>query len=140
MSQEFDLSIRIQALTLHSEGYSRAAIVQKTGYSPGGLSSLIHKAKKRGYQPGQGPILREYADTEPRKGRPPKLTQDQKDKIVATLTSDKACREFSSQKLADKLNRENPDDPAISRRTVLRALTAEGLHLGRQRSSKKQKG
>ncbi|KAI0505694.1 hypothetical protein F5B22DRAFT_661162 [Xylaria bambusicola] len=126
MSQEFDLGTRIQALVLHSEGYSRAAIVQKTGYSAGGLSSLIQKAKKRGYQPGEGPVLREYVESEPRKGRPPKLTQDRKDKIIATLTSDKACRQFSSQKLADKFNSENPDAPSISRTTVLRALTAEG--------------
>ncbi|KAI0424410.1 hypothetical protein F5Y09DRAFT_324472 [Xylaria sp. FL1042] len=123
MSSEFDLGIRIQALTLHSEGYSRASIIEKTGYSPGGLSTLITKAKKRGYQPGQGPILREYVDSEPRKGRPPKLTPATKEKIITTLTSDKACRAFTAQELAEKVNEKNPDDASISRSTVLRALS-----------------
>ncbi|KAI0402189.1 hypothetical protein F4802DRAFT_378146 [Xylaria palmicola] len=127
MSQEFDLGVRLQALTLHSIGYTRAKIIEETGYSAGGLCGLLAKARKRGYKPGGGPILREYVETEPRKGRPPKLTPDRTSKIVAVLTSDKACRKFSSQKLADKINKENPNDPPLSRRTVLRALTAKGL-------------
>ncbi|KAI1304336.1 hypothetical protein F5Y03DRAFT_175921 [Xylaria venustula] len=126
MSQETDLGIRLQALTLHSEGFSRAKIIEKTGYSAGGFSALLAKAKKRGYEPGK-PILREYADSEPRSGRPPKLTPAHKDKIIATLTSDTACRKLNTQKLADIINAENPNDIPISRRTVLRCLTAEGF-------------
>lgn len=34
MVKEFGLGTHIQALTLRSEGYSRAAIVAKTGYTP----------------------------------------------------------------------------------------------------------
>ncbi|KAI0542709.1 hypothetical protein GGR58DRAFT_496814 [Xylaria digitata] len=127
MSSEFDLGTRIHALVLHSEGFSRAAIVAKTGYSHGGLSNLISKAKKRGYEPGNGPILREYVNSEPRKGRPAKLTQAKKNQIVAVSESDKASRKLSTQKLADKINKENPDDPPISRRSVLRILTAKGF-------------
>ncbi|KAI0971855.1 hypothetical protein F4678DRAFT_461223 [Xylaria arbuscula] len=126
MSQEIDLGIRLQALTLHSEGFSRAKIIEKTGYSAGGFSALLAKAKKRGYQPGK-PILSEYVDSGPRSGRPTKLTQAQRNKIVATLTSDKACRKLNTQKLADKINAENPNDVPVSRRTVLRCLTAEGF-------------
>ncbi|KAI0404795.1 hypothetical protein F4802DRAFT_565516 [Xylaria palmicola] len=106
MSQEFDLGRQV--------------------IQPVAFVALLTKARKRGYKPG-GPILREYVDSEPRKGRPPKLTPDRTARIVAVLTSDKACRKFSTQKLADKINRENPDDPPLSRRTVLRALTAQGF-------------
>ncbi|KAI1758365.1 hypothetical protein F4782DRAFT_477741 [Xylaria castorea] len=125
MGKEFDLGTRIQALTLHSEGYSRSAITEKTGYTLSGLCYLINKAKKRGYKPG-GLILREYADTAAGKGRPPIINDERKQKIAAILTSEQACRKFTTQQLADRFNEQNQDDRKISRRTVLRMLTTEG--------------
>ncbi|KAI1747943.1 hypothetical protein F4782DRAFT_518996 [Xylaria castorea] len=127
MGKEFDLGTRLQALTLHSEGYSRAAIAEKTGYTPGGFCNLLTKAKKRGYKPGEGPILLEYVAAEPGRGRPTILTEERKQKITAILTSEKACRKFSAQKLADKFNEQNQDGQTVSRKTVLRALKAEGF-------------
>ncbi|KAI0489646.1 hypothetical protein F4859DRAFT_509232 [Xylaria cf. heliscus] len=129
MGKEFDLGTRIRALTLHSEGYSRAAIVEKTGYSASGLSTLISKAKKRGYKPREGPILREFVDTEPGKGRPPLLTEERKKRIVAILTSDKASRKLTTQQLADRINSQSLGDPPLCRRTVLNALNAEGFKI-----------
>ncbi|KAI8953589.1 hypothetical protein F4801DRAFT_122107 [Xylaria longipes] len=126
MGKEFDLGTRLQALTLHSEGYSRAAIAEKTGYTSGGLCNLLAKAKRRGYKRGEGPILLEYVAAEAGRGRPPILTDERKQKITAMLTSEEACRKFSAQQLADKLNEQNIDQP-VSRRTVLRALKAEGF-------------
>ncbi|KAI1361927.1 hypothetical protein F5Y08DRAFT_342125 [Xylaria arbuscula] len=158
--KEMDLGTRIQAIVLHSEGYSRASIIEKTGYSAGGLSGLLTKAKARGYVPGQGPILRAFVDNEPggRTGRPPKLTQGHKDKIVALKAeaiandhdgdrgasggSGGGGAEFvSTQKLADKFNAENPGDVQVSRRTVLRALKAAGVqHVRRTAKTKARSG
>ncbi|KAI1426377.1 hypothetical protein F5Y12DRAFT_294879 [Xylaria sp. FL1777] len=122
MASEFNLVTRTQALTLHSEGYSRAVIIQKTGYSASGLSHLISKAKKHGYKPGKGPILHEYVETKPRKGRP-SLSASQKAKVITLLESDIAFRKSSTQKIANRINEQNPLDPPISRRSVLRILT-----------------
>ncbi|KAI0550625.1 hypothetical protein F4679DRAFT_542039, partial [Xylaria curta] len=127
MGKEFDFGVRIQALTLHSEGYTRAKIVEKTGYTPGGLCALISKARKRGYEPGKGPILFEYVAPEPGRGRPTKLTDERKQKIIEILTSDKASRKFTTQQIADKVNEQCQDDETISRKTVSRALQAEGF-------------
>lgn len=140
MSKELDLGIRVHALVLHSEGYTRASIMEKTGYSAGGLSNLLTKAKSRGYTPGKGPILLEYVDNEPgRTGRPRKVTQEQRDQIVASLALEKEKagaagggvggkgKFVSTQKLADKFNAENPEGVSVSRRTVLRALNSAGI-------------
>ncbi|GAW13530.1 hypothetical protein ANO14919_029170 [Xylariales sp. No.14919] len=127
MVKEFDLGQRIQALTLHSEGYPRKAILEKTGYSSSGLSYLITTAKKRGYTPGSGPILRQYVDNEPGRGRQPILTDKQKHKIVEILTADDASRKFSVQELADKFNKTNDEDQTVSRGTVARIVEAEGF-------------
>ncbi|KAI0487026.1 hypothetical protein F4859DRAFT_467957 [Xylaria cf. heliscus] len=126
MVKEFDLGKRLQALTLHSEGYSRAAIAEKTGYTLGGLCYLLNKAKKRGYKRSEGHILHEYVDTAPGKGRPRIMNDERKQKITAILTSEKAGRKFSTQELANRFNQQNQDDKSISRRTVLRLLEAEG--------------
>ncbi|KAI1119464.1 hypothetical protein F5Y14DRAFT_395383 [Nemania sp. NC0429] len=125
MPKEFDLGQRIQALTLHSEGYPRSAISKKTGYTPGGLGYLIKAAKKRGYKPGSGPILRHYVDNEPGRGRPP-ISGDRKHKVLEILNSDPDSRKLSTQKLAEKFNAQAEDDRTISRRTVLRLLDSEG--------------
>ncbi|KAI0183972.1 hypothetical protein EV127DRAFT_445632 [Xylaria flabelliformis] len=127
MGKEFDFGVRIQALTLHSEGYTRSRIVEKTGYTPGGLCALISKAKKRGYEPGKGPILFEYVAPEPGRGRPTKLTDERRHLIVEILTADKASRKFTTQEIADKVNALCQDDQTISRKTVSRALQAEGF-------------
>ncbi|KAI0445229.1 hypothetical protein F4803DRAFT_195107 [Xylaria telfairii] len=127
MGKELDLGARIQALTLHSEGYSRAAISEKTGYTHSGFCALLAKAKKRGYKPGEGPILLEYVTQEAGKGRPSILTDERKQRLVAILTSDETCRKFTAQQLADKFNEQNEDGQTVSRRTVLRALEAEGF-------------
>ncbi|KAH8156904.1 hypothetical protein CIB48_g11344 [Xylaria polymorpha] len=103
MVKEFGLGTHIQALTLRSEGYSRAAIVAKTGYTPA----------------NQGPKTRAWQRS------PTDLTDEGKQKITSILTSEKACRKFSAQQLAEKFHEQNPDDPTTSRRTVLRALKAE---------------
>ncbi|KAI0186192.1 hypothetical protein EV127DRAFT_346780, partial [Xylaria flabelliformis] len=121
MVKEFDLGKRLQALTLHSEGYSRNQIIEKTGYSPSGLSYLLTTAKKRGYKPGEGLILREYVDNEVGRGRKPILTDEHKQNIVKVLTTDKASRKFSAQELADKFNEEHTENQ-ISRSTVSRLL------------------
>ncbi|GAP92953.1 hypothetical protein SAMD00023353_0403580 [Rosellinia necatrix] len=126
MGREFDMGTRIQALTLHSEGYSRRAIAERTGYTTNGLSYLVAKAKRRGYKPGQGPILREYAETEPGKGRPTILTEERKSKIIAILTADAASRKFSAREIADKFHEQNGHDRTISRTSVRKALAAEG--------------
>lgn len=127
MGKDFDLGTRIQALTLHSEGYSRAAITEKTGYTASGFCTLLAKAKKRGYKPGEGPILLEYVAQEAGKGRPTILTDERKQRLTTILTSNEACRKFTAQQLADKFNEQNQDGQTISRRTVLRALEAEGF-------------
>ncbi|KAI0452136.1 hypothetical protein F5B21DRAFT_484715 [Xylaria acuta] len=126
MVKEFDLGKRLQALTLHSEGYSRSAIIEKTGYTPSGLSYLLTTAKKRGYEPSNGLILREYVENKAGRGRLPLLSGDQKNKILEILTSDKASRKFSTQELANKFN-EQSGDRSVSRRTVARLLEAEGF-------------
>lgn len=126
MVKEFDLGTRIQALTLHSEGYSRGDIIEKTGYTSSGLYSLLHKAKKRGYKPGEGPILREYAETEAGKGRPTIITEERRIRIIAILTSETAPRKISTQEMANRFNQQKTDEQAVSRRTVLKVLTAEG--------------
>ncbi|KAI1199070.1 hypothetical protein F5X97DRAFT_298004 [Nemania serpens] len=125
MGKELDLGQRIQALTLHSEGYPRSTIAKKTGYTPGGLGHLINTAKKRGYTPGSGLILRRYVDNEPGRGRPP-ISDERKHKLFEILTSDTASRKFSTQKLADRFNEQTEDNRTISRRTVLRLLDSEG--------------
>ncbi|KAI1429810.1 hypothetical protein F5Y12DRAFT_338187 [Xylaria sp. FL1777] len=127
MVKEFDLGTRLQALTLHSEGYPRKAIIEKTGYTSGGLSYLITTARKRGYKPGDGLILRQYVDNEAGRGRKSVLTDKQKQKIVEIFTADKASRKFSTQELADKFNEENGANQTISRKIVARVLKAEGL-------------
>ncbi|KAK7750389.1 hypothetical protein SLS62_007688 [Diatrype stigma] len=45
---EFDPGVRVQALTLHAEGASRAKITEKTGYSTSAFTVLLRKAKTRG--------------------------------------------------------------------------------------------
>ena len=127
MSSEFDLGVRIQALTLHSQGYARAQICKITGYSPGGLTTLIAKAKKRGYKPGGGRILAEYATEGLRKGRPAKLTPAKKDQIVRTLESDNTLRGKTTKEIADIINKQNPADDPVSQTTIWRALKEKGF-------------
>ncbi|KAJ8128344.1 hypothetical protein O1611_g5290 [Lasiodiplodia mahajangana] len=126
--KEFDLGQRIQALTLHSEGYSRKAITERTGYTPSGLSYLITTAKKRGYKPGEGLILLQYVENEPGRGRKPVLTDASKRRIIEILTADEASHKLSLQKLADKFNETNAEDHiSISRSIVARFLEEEGF-------------
>lgn len=66
---EFDPGVRVQALTLHAEGASRAKISEKTGYSTSAFTVLLRKAKSRGYVVG-GPVLLEYVIDSPGRGRP----------------------------------------------------------------------
>ncbi|KAK5634103.1 hypothetical protein RRF57_009817 [Xylaria bambusicola] len=127
MSSEFDLATRSQALALHSEGYSRAVICEKTGYSPGGLANLITKAKKRGYQPGQGAIIAQYVEDKPRKGRPVKLTPEKMDEITKAFESDPSLRKLPAEEIAKHINDRSPDDPPLSRTLVQRALKHQGL-------------
>ncbi|RYC66087.1 hypothetical protein CHU98_g156 [Xylaria longipes] len=124
MVKEFDLGKRIQALTLHSEGYSRSAIIEKTGYTPSGLSYLLTTAKKRGYEPGKGLILREYVENKAGRGRRPILSEDQKNQILEIIASNKAAHKFSLQELANKFN-EQSENPKVSRSTIARLLRAE---------------
>lgn len=128
MGKEFDLGTRIQALTLHSEGYPRRLIFERTGYSATGFQGLLNKAKKRGYKPGQGPIMREYADTEPGRGRPSIITDERKAQIFAILASDTAARKFSTQELAEKFNELKTDEQTLSRKTVSKILRSEGYN------------
>lgn len=127
MAKEFDLGTRLQALTLHSEGIPRRQILEKTGYSDSGFQNLLNKAKKNGYKPGQGPILRQYAETAPRKGRPSIMTAERKAKLLEILASDPAARKLSTQQLSEKFNELRADDgQTLSRRSVLRMLRSEG--------------
>ncbi|GAW25372.1 hypothetical protein SAMD00023353_0501750 [Rosellinia necatrix] len=127
MGKEFDIGTRIQALTLHSEGYSRSQIVEKTGYTTNGFSYLLTKAKKRGYKPGEGPILREYVDTASGKGRPTVLTTDRTNKIIQIVTANSTARKFSAQDIVDKFHEANGSDRSISKSSVLKALSVKGF-------------
>ncbi|KAI1422493.1 hypothetical protein F5Y12DRAFT_619145 [Xylaria sp. FL1777] len=120
---KYDIATRAQALSLHSEGCSRAYIVKKTGYTPGGLTGLIARAKKRGYTPGKGPIRAEYVEDAPRSGRPP----TKKESIIKALEADPTLRGASTQTIADRINKQSPSDAHVSRRTVLKALRSGGL-------------
>ncbi|KAI0118360.1 hypothetical protein GGR51DRAFT_214223 [Nemania sp. FL0031] len=127
MPKEYDLGTRIQALTLHSEGYPRKTIIEKTGYTSGGLSYLITTAKRRGYKPGDGAILREYVDNEAGRGRKPILRDAHRRIIVEILTTDEASLKLSTQQLADKFNETNEEDLHISRKIVASLLDEEGF-------------
>ncbi|KAI1130642.1 hypothetical protein F5Y10DRAFT_262983 [Nemania abortiva] len=135
MGQEFDLGVRIQALTLHSEGMSRAQIAQKTGYKPGGISNLVTRAKSRGYRPG-GPILLEYVQTAAGRGRKPILTEAKKDEIIELLTASKGSDKFTTQALADEFNAKTAEEKPVSRSTVLRCLKEKGVNYPKKRTTK----
>ncbi|KAI1180818.1 hypothetical protein F4777DRAFT_173960 [Nemania sp. FL0916] len=127
MGKEFDLGLRLQALTLHSEGYTRAAIIERTGYTPSGLSHLITTAKSRGYEPGGHPIYRKYVDNGSGRGRKRAVTDERKLKVLEVLTADEASLRLSIQQLADRYNFQNSGDRQLSRKVIGRMLEAEGF-------------
>ncbi|KAI1175778.1 hypothetical protein F4777DRAFT_304995 [Nemania sp. FL0916] len=128
MPQEFDPAVRVRALTLHSEGYSRAAILQKTGYTLGGFKKLLAAAKKRGYQPGEGSILLSYVTNEVGRGRKPKLGKEQRQRIIEIFTTDKVSRKLSSKQLAERFNNENEWKINISEKIVQNVLKEAGYN------------
>ncbi|KAI8626845.1 hypothetical protein F5Y19DRAFT_444620 [Xylariaceae sp. FL1651] len=134
--KEFDVATRIQALSWHNEGRSRAEIIAKTGYSQSGLSKLILKAKQRGYCPREEALVRlEYVESGARTGRPPALSQAKKDEIVKILTTERISHKFSTRELTENLNKTKSEgEKPLARRTVLRAIRSEGLPMFRSKA------
>lgn len=72
----YTIAQKIQALTLLSEGFSTAAVQQKTGVPPQTARRIRKTAEQRGYCPAEDPrILEVYVMDGERSGRPVTITE-----------------------------------------------------------------
>ena len=116
----YSMAQKIQALTLLAEGFSTAAVQQKTGIPPRTANRIRATAEKRGFRPAEDPrILEVYVEDRKRLGRPMAITEAVEQKLLANIREDNAGREKSSEVLAYEVG--------ISRTSALRILKKHGL-------------
>ena len=98
---KYDIAARAQALTLHELGYSPQVIAEETRMTSRHVQNIITKAKERGYDPSVSRRIKdEYLVDAMRPSRPPKLSKEQEDALVAASKLDQYAREKSSTQLS----------------------------------------
>jgi transposase len=92
---------RAHCLALQAEGFPHPYIEQKTGIGRKTQASIWKKAVERGFKPDQNPcILEEHVKDGERSGRPKVIQKEVEEALLASVRSDKAGREKSSEYLA----------------------------------------
>lgn len=117
----YSLTLRVQCLTLLTEGYPGPEIEKKTGIPRRTQLNIQKKAQERGYCPEQdGRILEHFVEDKPRSGRPKEISIEKEQELLQNVRSNRASREKSSEILAYESN--------ISCASALRILRKHGLH------------
>jgi hypothetical protein len=117
----YTLAQRIQCLTLLAEGFPALHVKQKTGVSERSQRSIRKKAYDRGFDPDKDPcILEAYVVDGARSGRPKEISEEQEEKVLSIVRSDRSGREKSSEVIAY--------EACISRSSALRILYKYGLN------------
>lgn len=121
VNKHTDLSTRAQALALAEYGVPMDEIKAITHLTKSTIYRYKSMARQRGYDPAISRVLKdEYLVDEIRSGRPPVLTEKQKEDLVTSVKKDKSNREKSAQYIAF--------EHGTSSSTVLRVLHAANLH------------
>ena len=117
----YTVAQRIQCLTLLAEGFSFAAVEEKTGVKERTQRNIRKKARERGFCPEQDPrILESYVVDGDKSGRPKEISVEKEEALLASVRNDRAGREQSSEVLGYEQD--------ISYASALRILHKYGLN------------
>jgi hypothetical protein len=98
---------RVQALTLHSTGARSNEILRAIGMNRRTWSTILRRAKVRGYYQG-GPVREEHVAYIP-KGKYKGITKSTGEAIVDILAQNPTNRAYSNRETADAVAKRLPD-------------------------------
>lgn len=116
----YSLAERVQALTLHSVGFSTQQIFERIKIPPRTTRNIIQKALSRGYRPEEDPrILNHFVEDGMKSGRPKEIGEDTENEVLSAVCRDRNGREKSTEVLAYEFG--------ISSSSILRILKKHGF-------------
>ncbi|KAF4414769.1 hypothetical protein FACUT_13982 [Fusarium acutatum] len=123
-----DIATRALVVTLKAPaggGKTSREIESITGIPRRTVDSIYAKAIKRGFEPNERPlrILNSLVEDGQRSGRPSKCTEENRDLIIAKVSTDRFGREKTAADIAGELSSQGIE---ISKSTVKKILKAAG--------------
>ncbi|KAL8937429.1 MAG: hypothetical protein Q9211_003696 [Gyalolechia sp. 1 TL-2023] len=120
---------RVQALAYLQAGWQQKDVANAVGLSQSAISKLAAKAKERGWNPKDKPIIElEWVVDKPRTGRPHALTPEKEAQVIKKVENgNRNERELSAAAIAQPLG--------VSDSTIRRILRKLSVHQGISRKS-----
>ena len=99
--RRYALAQKAQVLALYGEKRPKGYIAIKSGVSYNTVKRIIARAKEEGFKPEQDPVvLDRYIMNRPIPGRPKRIDEALEQRLIASVSTDRADREKSSEVLA----------------------------------------
>jgi len=117
----YDIGVRVQALSLFEYGVSAKEIEKWMGVSISSLKRWKRVSRQRGFDPQvSSHILAQYVTDVPRSGRPSALHDEAQKTIIKLLEKNSSTRQYSTAELAHK------SGTSVSPNTVWRFIKKKG--------------
>lgn len=99
--RRYSIAQKAQVLALHGERFPKTYIAGRSGVSYNTVKRIIARAEKEGFDPQRDPrVLDGYIMNKEIPGRPKRIGNDVEQRLIASVTADRAGREKSSEVLA----------------------------------------